>query len=47
MTDLHVMCAGITLLTAGVAWVFPPAGLMVAGVLLVAVAWPERGGDGP
>ncbi len=33
---------------AGVGWIYPPAGLIAAGVLLIAggVLW-ARGGDGP
>lgn len=45
MTELLVLVAGALCVSAGAAWVFPPAGLMVLGVLLLAVAWPERGGD--
>lgn len=45
MSDLWVLLAGVLLVAAGAAFVFWPAGLMVAGVLLVLVAWPERGGD--
>ena len=30
---------GVVLIVAGVAWVFPPAGLVVAGVSVVAAAY--------
>lgn len=43
--DLAVLGVGVLLMAAGAALVFPPAGLLVAGVMLVAVSWPE-GGDG-
>lgn len=45
MTDLLVLLAGALCVSAGAAWVFPPAGLMVLGLLLIAFAWPESGGD--
>ena len=44
--DLLLM-TGAVLVSAGVGWIFPPAGLIAAGVLLIAggVLW-ARGGDG-
>lgn len=39
---------GAVLISVGVGWVYPPAGLVAAGVLLIAggVLW-ARGGGGP
>ena len=37
--ELASMAAGSVLVVGGVAWIFPPAGLIVAGVLLFAVSW--------
>lgn len=39
---------GAGCVSAGVGWIYPPAGLIAAGVLLIAggVLW-ARGGDGP
>lgn len=37
------LALGAVLLVAGVAWVFPPAGLMVAGLLLLAGGMPRGG----
>ena len=44
--DLLLM-TGAVLVSAGVGWIFPPAGLIAAWVLLIAggVLW-ARGGDG-
>lgn len=35
MTALVLMVLGLLAVTAGAAWIYPPAGLIVAGVLLV------------
>jgi hypothetical protein len=34
-----MLLAGAACLSAGTAWVYPPAGLVVAGLLLVAAGW--------
>jgi len=31
---------GALLVAGGVAWIFPPAGLIVAGVVLLLLGWP-------
>ena len=31
--------AGAALIVAGVAWLFPPAGLIVGGAALLAISW--------
>ena len=43
-----MLAAGSLLVSAGVGWIFPPAGLIAAGALLIAggVLW-ARGGDEP
>ena len=45
--DLMLVC-GAGCVSAGVGWIFPPAGLIAAGILLIAggVLW-ARGGAGP
>ncbi len=43
-----LLALGSVLVSVGVGWVYPPAGLVAAGVLLIAggVLW-ARGGGGP
>ena len=45
--DLLLTC-GAVCVSAGVGWIYPPAGLIAAGTLLIAggILW-ARGGDGP
>ena len=40
--DIAIALLGAVVFTIGVWWVFPPAGLIVAGVLLVVMAWLRR-----
>lgn len=46
-SDALLVC-GAGCVSAGIGWIFPPAGLIAAGVLLIAggVLW-ARGGVGP
>lgn len=39
---LALVCAGAALLVGGVAWVYPPAGLIVAGLLCLAAGYPKE-----
>jgi hypothetical protein len=44
--ELVVLTVGVLLVAIGAGFVFWPAGLIVAGGLLIVLAWPEKGGDG-
>lgn len=42
-----LLTAGAALVSVGVGWIYPPAGLIAAGALLIAggVLWAKGGGD--
>lgn len=38
-----LFCAGVACVAGGAAWIYPPAGLLVVGTVLLVIAWPGAG----